>query len=169
MILSYLWVFLLAAAPIWELRGAIPAGMFALHLPWPWVFLAALIGNIFPVPFILLFLEPVTKLLSRIAFMERFFSWIFARTRRRTAIVEKYEKIGLMLFVAVPLPGTGAWTGSLIAFLLGMSLKSAFLPIALGVLIAGVIVVTLCLLGWIGALIAGIGLGVLAVLGMWKI
>ncbi|MBU1208746.1 MAG: small multi-drug export protein [Proteobacteria bacterium] len=167
--INYLWVFLMAAAPIWELRGAIPAGMFALHLPWPWVFLAALIGNILPVPLIMLFLDPVTRLLSRIALMEKFFNWIFARTRRRTAIVEKYERIGLMLFVAVPLPGTGAWTGSLIAFLLGMSLKSAFLPIAVGVFIAGVIVTALCLLGWIGALIAGIGLGVLAVLGLWKI
>lgn len=167
--LNYLWVFLMAATPVWELRGAIPAGMFALHLPWPWVFLIALLGNIFPVPFIILFLDPFTRFLSRIEFMEKFFHWIFERTRRRSAIVEKYEKIGLMLFVAVPLPGTGAWTGSLVAFLLGMNLRSAFLPIALGVLIAGVIVVTLCLLGWIGALIAGVGLAVLAVLGLWKI
>ncbi|MDI6753232.1 MAG: small multi-drug export protein, partial [Thermodesulfobacteriota bacterium] len=135
--LNYLWVFVLAATPVWELRGAIPAGIFALHLPWPWVLLVALLGNIFPVPFIILFLDPVTRFLSRIEFMEKFFHWIFERTRRRSAIVDKYEKIGLMLFVAVPLPGTGAWTGSLLAFLLGMSLRSAFLPIALGVLIAG--------------------------------
>ena len=83
-------------------------------------------------------------------------------------MVKKYERIGLMIFVAVPLPGTGAWTGSLIAFLLAMDLKSAFWPIALGVVIAGVIVLTLCLLGWVGALIAGVGITLLAVLGLWK-
>jgi len=166
--LNYLWVFLLAAAPVWELRGSIPAGMFGFDLPWPGVFFASVIGNIFPVPFILLFLGPVTRVLSRIGFMEKMIQWVFKRTQRQSAIVTKYERIGLMLFVAVPLPGTGAWTGSLIAFLLGMSLRNSFLPIALGVFIAGVIVVTLCLLGWIGALIAGVSLGILAVLGLWK-
>jgi uncharacterized membrane protein len=157
--LNYLWVFSMAATPIWELRGAIPAGMFVFHLPWPWVFSVSILGNI---------LEPVSKILSRVKFMAKMLDWIFERTRRRSEIVKKYERIGLMIFVAVPLPGTGAWTGSLIAFLLAMDLKSAFWPIALGVVIAGVIVLTLCLLGWIGALIAGVGLTLLAVLGLWK-
>src|SRR3989304_6106272 len=123
--LNYLWVFLMAAAPISELRGSIPAGIFGLHLPWAWVFLASVLGNIFPIPFIMLFLDPVTRLLSRIKILAKMISWIFKRTRRRSAIVEKYERIGLMLFVALPLPGTGAWTGAIIAFLLGMSLKKA--------------------------------------------
>lgn len=167
--LNHLWVFLMAAAPIWELRGAIPTGIFAMHLPWPEVFIVSLLGNIFPVPFILLLLDPVSKFLSRVKLLERILNWILQRTRRQSYLVQKYERIGLMLFVAVPLPGTGAWTGALIAFLLGMSLKKAFLPIALGVFVAGVIVSTLCLLGWIGALIAGIGLIILAILGLWKI
>lgn len=167
--LKYVWVFLMAAAPIWELRGSIPTGMFAMNLPWPEVFIVSLLGNIFPVPFILLLLDPVSKSLSRIKFLERLLNWIFQRTRRQSSLVEKYKRIGLMLFVAVPLPGTGAWTGALIAFLLGMSLKKAFWPIALGVLVAGVIVLTLCLLGWLGALIAGVGLTILAILGLWKI
>jgi uncharacterized membrane protein len=167
--LDYFWVFLLAATPVWELRGSIPAGIFALHLPWPGVFLASVIGNIFPVPFIMFLLDPVTRHLSKIEFLAKIINWIFRRARGHSAIVEKYERVGLMLFVAVPLPGTGAWTGTLIAFLLGMSLKTAFLPIALGVVIAGIIVVFLSLLGWIGALIAGIGLGLFAVLGMWKL
>jgi|YelNatPaOPRAMG01_1025707.scaffolds.fasta_scaffold18963_3 uncharacterized membrane protein len=166
---KYLWVFLMAATPIWELRGSIPTGMLVMHLPWPEVFIISLLGNIFPVPFILLFLDPISKLLTRIKLLERILNWVLQRTRRQSSLVEKYERIGLMLFVAVPLPGTGAWTGALIAFLLGMSLKKAFWPIALGVLIAGVIVLTLCLLGWIGALIAGIGLIILAILGLWKI
>lgn len=166
---GYLWVFLMAATPIWELRGSIPAGMFALNLPWPGVFIASLLGNIFPVPLILLFLDPLSKFLSRIKLMEGILNWVLQRTRRQSTLVEKYERIGLMLFVAVPLPGTGAWSGALVAFLLGMNFKSAFWPIALGVLIAGVIVLTLCLLGWIGALIAGGGLAFLAILGLWKI
>lgn len=167
--LNYFWVFILAATPIWELRGAIPAGMFAFDLSWPWVLFTAVLGNIFPVPFIILFLGPVTQWLNKIQLFKRVLNWIFERTRRRSELVTKYERIGLMVFVAVPLPGTGAWTGSLIAFLLGMDLKGAFLPIALGVLIAGVIVVALCLMGWVGALIAGISLVILAMMGLWKI
>jgi uncharacterized membrane protein len=166
--LNYFWVFLMAATPVWELRGAIPAGIFAFQQPWLWVFLVSLAGNIFPVPFIILFLDPVAKFLSRNKIMGRAIRWIFQRAERRSGFVRKYEKIGLMLFVAVPLPGTGAWTGSLIAFMLGMGLKKAFLPIALGVFIAAVIVVSLCLLGWAGAVIAGVALAVLAAMGLMK-
>lgn len=169
MALNHLWVFLMAAAPIWELRGSIPTGIYALHLPWPEVFIISLLGNIFPVPFILLFLNPVSKFLSKNKFLEGILNWVLQRTRRQSALVVKYEKIGLMLFVAIPLPGTGAWSGALVAFLLGMGLKSALLSITLGVLIAGVIVLTLCLLGWLGALLAGGGLLLLAILGLWKI
>ena len=167
--LNYFWIFMLAATPIWELRGAIPAGIFAFDLPWGWVLIVSLIGNIFPVPLILLFLDPISNFLCQFPRMEKIIRWVFERTRRKGELVTKYERIGLMVFVAVPFPGTGAWTGSLIAFLLGMDLKSAFLPIALGVLIAGVIVVALCLMGWVGALIAGISLVILAMMGLWKI
>lgn len=165
---NYLWVFLMAATPIWELRGAIPAGIFVFDQPWIGVFLVSLLGNLFPIPFIILFLNPVTRYLNRIEFMGKVIRWVFQRAERRSNLVKKYEKIGLMLFVAVPLPGTGAWTGALIAFLLGMGLKSSFWPIALGVFIAAVIVVTLCLLGWVGALIAGIALAILAAFGLLK-
>lgn len=84
-------------------------------------------------------------------------------------MVEKYERLGLVLFVAVPLPGSGAWTGSILAFLLGLNFWTAFLCIALGVFVAGVVVTVLSLLGWIGGLIAGVGLIVLLSLGLWKI
>jgi uncharacterized membrane protein len=83
-------------------------------------------------------------------------------------MIEKYERVGLVLFVAIPLPITGAWTGSIAAVLLGMSFKKAILSIFLGVLIAGVIVTCLTLLGWAGAIIAGFVLCVLAILGMWR-
>ena len=99
---------------------------------------------------------------------ERFFNWLFERARRRGRMIEKYERIGLALFVAVPLPVTGAWTGSLVAVLLGLRVKTAFISIAIGVFIAGIIVTTLSLLGWLGALIAGSALVILTVSGLWR-
>jgi len=72
-----------------------------------------------------------------------------------------------MLFVSIPLPVTGAWTGSMVAFLLGMRFRDAMLSISLGVLLSGVIVTVLCLLGWVGAVIAGVGLGALIVIALW--
>ena len=98
----------------------------------------------------------------------KFMSWVFARARRQSSTVEKYELPGLTLFVAIPLPFTGAWTGSIVAFLLGIKFWPAFLHITLGVLIAGVIVTTLCLLGWTGAIIAGIGLCSAFIIGWLK-
>jgi uncharacterized membrane protein len=94
--------------------------------------------------------------------------WVFARTRKRSSLIQRYEKIGLALFVAIPLPFTGAWTGAIAAFLLGLPFRYSMLSIVCGVLIAGAIVTALSLLGWAGAVVAGIGLGILAVLGLWK-
>jgi uncharacterized membrane protein len=148
MSLEYLWVFLISAAPISELRGGIPTGLFEFDLSWYSVFLVSFLGNLLPVPFLLLFLDPLSKYLSRIKIFDRVLEWLFKRTRRRGRTVERYGRIGLTLFVAVPLPVTGAWTGALVAFLLGMEFKHAFLSIALGVFIAGVIVTSVCLAGW---------------------
>lgn len=159
----------ISTLPIVELRGAIPVG----HILLPdtdtstrlgmddlrrsaRIFLWAVLGNMIPVPFILLLLGPVSALCMKVPIGKRFFDWLFARTRRKTASVEKYQTLGLTVFVAIPLPVTGAWTGSMAAFLLGLSLPHAMISIFLGVLIAGVIMTTLALLGWIGAAIAGI-------------
>ena len=159
----------LAASPISELRGAIPLAILEFDFPWYYAYTIAVIGNLLPVPFILLLLNTITQLLSRFRLFDRFFKWLFAYTRRRGTLIEKYERIGLVLFVAIPLPITGAWTGSIAAVLLGMSFTRAILSIFLGVLIAGVIVTCLTLLGWVGAVIAGVVLCVLVVLGMWRI
>ena len=167
-ILSILQVLGIAASPISELRGAIPWAVLKLHFPWYYAFPLAIIGNLLPVPFILLFLDTVTRLLSKVHFFDRILKWLFERTRRRGKIVERYERIGLTLFVAIPLPVTGAWTGSIVAVLFGLKFKHAFLSIFIGVFIAGAIVTCLCLLGWTGAIIAGIGLSSLAVLGLWR-
>ena len=158
----------IAALPIIELRGAIPFGINVLNMSWYSVFPLAIIGNLLPVPFILFFLEATVNLLARIYIFKRFFDWIFKRTRARTSVIERYQRIGLVLFVAIPLPVTGAWTGTLAAVILGLGRIRAIVSIIAGVLIAGVIVTVLSLLGWAGAVIAGIGLCALAAFGFWK-
>ncbi len=163
-------VFLTSMLPIVELRGALPMAINLFHIPWPRAFIISFIGNCVPVPFILLLLGPLVRLLSRIPFMKTFFTWLFERTRKKgNTVIEKYEEIGLLFFVAIPLPGTGAWTGALIAFLFGLDFRKSFLVITIGVFIAGVIVTSLCLLGWLGAIIAGVGFLLLAALGFWKL
>ena len=161
-------VLIIAALPIFELRGALPVAINMFHFPWYYALLLAIIGNLLPVPFILLFLDTASRLLSKIGFFERMLHWLFERTKKRGRVVEKYERIGLALFVAIPLPGTGAWTGSLAAVLFGLKFKHAFLSIFIGVFIAGIIVTCLSLLGWAGALIAGVGLSGLAIFGLWR-
>lgn len=103
----------------------------------------AILGNMIPVVPLLLFLEPVSNWFRRhIALSDRFFQWLFARTRRKTeAGMRKYGVfIGLMIFVAIPLPVTGAWTGSIAAFLFGIKFRYSLPAIMMGVLIASIVV-----------------------------
>ncbi len=158
-------VIIAGAVPIVELRGAIPLGINVLEMPWYSVFILAVIGNMLPVPFILLFLDWLTKTLGRYTFFRRFFDWLFTRTRARSAVIEKYRNPGLALFVAVPLPMTGAWTGAIASVILGIPFRTALLYIFLGVVMAGVIVTALSLMGWWGALVAGIALAGLLIGG----
>ena len=161
-------VLIISALPIFELRGALPVALNVFHFPWYYALPLAIIGNLLPVPIILLFLDAISRCLSKIGFLERFLRWLFEHTRKRGRIVEKYERIGLALFVAIPLPVTGAWTGSLVAVLFGLKFRHAFLSIFIGVCIAGIIVTCLSLLGWVGAIIAGIALCALAISGLWR-
>ena len=140
-------VFFISAAPIFELRGGIPTA-FVYDFPWYYAFIIAFLGNLLPVPFLLLYLDPISRLISRIKPLGKILNWILERSRRRGRVIEKYGKIGLVILVAIPLPMTGAWTGSIAAFLLGIKFRQAFLPIVLGVFIAGVVVTAFCLLGW---------------------
>ncbi|MCJ7768946.1 MAG: small multi-drug export protein [Dehalococcoidales bacterium] len=161
-------VILIAASPIAELRAAIPLAILTFDFPWYHALLLAIIGNLLPVPFILLFMDTATRLLGKIAFFRHILDWLFERTRRRGKIIQKYKRIGLVLFVAIPLPVTGAWTGSLAAVLFGMSFKHAFLSILAGVITAGIIVTCLTLLGWVGAVIAGVSLCILVIFYLWR-
>ncbi len=129
--------------PIAELRVAIPVTIAGFDLPIWSAYLWSVVGNIIPAVFLLLFLEPVAEWLSKHSrAFEKFFTWLFRRTRERfTTQSARYGVfIALLLFVAIPLPITGAWTGSAAAFLFGVRFRRALLAIGLGVLIAGVVV-----------------------------
>ena len=161
-------VVIISALPVVELRGALPVAINLFHMQWYWAFLLAVIGNMLPVPILLLFFDSLAKIVRKVETGKKLVDWVFRHTRRHEKAVLKYEWLGLMVFVAIPLPMTGAWTGSIIAFILGMRFTYAFLSILCGVIIAGAIVTCLCLLGWVGAVIAGVGLAVLAILGWWR-
>lgn len=140
-------ILLLGALPVTELRASIPIGILVLKQTVKTVFFFSVLGNILPIAPVYFLLNPVSKKLSNTGFMRGFFEWLFKRARAHAGIVEKYEAIGLMLFVAVPLPGTGAWTGAIVASLLRMRFIPAFIAVSSGVLIAAVIVTALTLLG----------------------
>ena len=126
--------------PVFELRGAIPVGV-AAGLPFWSVFAAAILGNLLPVPFLILFTRRVFEWLrKKSAFLERLVSRMEKKAASKEELLKKYELLGLCILVAIPLPGTGAWTGSLVAAVFDIRLKHAFPAIALGVLIAAVIV-----------------------------
>lgn len=135
-------VLLFAMVPIFELRGALPVAHLVFSFPVWKAYLISVIGNLLPVLPILVLLNPTSQWLTqRFEIAQRFFDWLFDRTRRRTEDkVKKYGPLGLMLFVAIPLPITGAWTGCVAAFVFGIGARRALGPVTAGVLIAGVVV-----------------------------
>ena len=147
-----LCVFFCSMLPIIELRGSIPMA-FAFGLPWWQAFIISVVGNLLPVPFILLLINIVIKWMasSKIKFFNKIANFLLEKVEKNRERIEKYSFWGLCLFVAIPLPATGAWTGSLVAAVIGMKPQKAFLSAVIGVLIAGV-VVTLIVYGGIGFL-----------------
>ena len=136
----FLQTLIMGMTPVVELRGAIPFGL-ALGLDPLTCYMAAVIGNCIPIPFIILFIEHVFRVMRKLS--PKFGALVDKLERRadeKSDVVQKYALWGLVILVAIPLPGTGAWTGALVAAMLNMRLKKAFPAIALGVLIAGVIV-----------------------------
>ena len=126
--------------PMIELRASIPMGC-GMGLPAWQVYVAAVLGNMLPVPFIVLFIRSIFEFLRKHwAKLNGLIDRIEAKALKKSDRVRQFEILGLMLFVAIPLPGTGAWTGSLIAALLDIRLKRSIPTIFLGVLIAGAIV-----------------------------
>lgn len=143
-----LTIFLSSMLPVTELRLTIPMALTLYNMPVWSAFIFSVLGNIIPIIFIIWGLDLLINkfLIHRVYIFNRFFAWLFERTRRKhSKKVERWGELALVIFVAIPLPGTGAWTGALIAFVFGIPLKRAFPLITLGVLIAGVIVTTITL------------------------
>jgi len=136
---SALLIILLGATPFFEARYAIPAALLSGYPP-PEAFLLALAGNLLPVVPLLLLLEPVSGFLIRNSPpFDRFFRWLFNRTRRKLEGREQLGAVGLFLFVAVPLPMTGAWSGCAAAFVFGIPFRYALPAIVLGTVAAALI------------------------------
>jgi len=142
-----LLVIIVSALPLAELRGGIPIGIMGFQLAWIEVLILAIIGNLLPVPFLLLFFRKLVEFSRRIPVANKLTALLVKHAQRHTPVVERYERIGLIVFVGIPLPWTGAWTGAMVASMLDMKFKQSFLSISMGVLISGIIVTTLCLMG----------------------
>lgn len=136
---KFITTFFISMVPVVELRAGLPYGI-ALGLDYPLALCAAVLGNMLPVPFIIIFIERIFVWLRRhIPVMDDFISRMENRAFSKKETVDKYGPLALLLFVAIPAPGTGAWTGSLIAALLAIPPKKAIPCILLGVLIASAI------------------------------
>ena len=145
---EFIFTFLVSMIPIVELRGGIPFGV-ALGLPYPVAFVASVIGNILPAHFIIVYIRRIFQWLR--AHFPRLDGMVDALERKahlKGNKVSRYKYLGLLLFVGIPLPGTGAWTGALAAAFLDMPLRKAMPSIVLGVILAGCIMTGLTHLGF---------------------
>ncbi len=153
MFLSYFLTFLISMVPLIELRGAIPYGTLVADpaLPVLNAYIVSIIGNMLPVPFIFLFARKILVWGSDKKHIGRFFSWCLKKGHNGGEKLKKNAGrglyIALIIFVGIPLPGTGAWTGTLAASILDMDFKKSTAAVMLGVLLAGIIIGLLSLLG----------------------
>lgn len=131
--------FIVSMLPILELRGGLVAAKL-MEVDFVKAFIICYVGNMLPIPFILLFIRKIFNLLKRIPTVENAIVKLEARSIRKADKIQKYRLWGLLIFVGIPLPGTGAWTGALVADLFDIRIKHSLPVIAVGVLIAGVII-----------------------------
>ena len=145
-------IFIISMIPILELRGGLLAASPALlNVPILREIPICVAGNLLPIPFILLLIEKVLDIMEQIPFLDRIALWVREKADKHKGQVETYGFWGLVLFVGIPLPGTGAWTGSLVASLLHMKIRKSFPAILLGIILATVIM-SLLSYGLLGAL-----------------
>jgi uncharacterized membrane protein len=140
-------VIIISMLPVVELRGSIPVAMFAFHFGWFKAAALSVVGNMLPIPLVLLFWESLVLVLHKSKRGARFIDWLYKRTKSKSKVIEKYEAIGLAIFVGIPLPGTGAWTGAFAANIFGLRFWKSLFYIFLGVLLAACAVTILCQTG----------------------
>lgn len=148
---DYFWVFFISMLPIIELRGAVPIGV-GMGLPFISTYLVAALGNMIPVPFILLLVKPVLQFMAKFKIFTKLVNFVLEKGQKAGASFGNAKYWALYTFVAIPLPGTGAWTGSLAAALLDLDKGKSFIAVMGGVLTAGIImgIASYGLLGAIG-------------------
>jgi len=139
-------IIIIAALPVAELRVSIPIAI-AMNISPLKALMLSLLGNMLPVIPTLILLEPISYRLRKFAIWRKFFDWLFEKTKQKADLIQKYEALGLMLFVTLPLPGTGAWSGCIAAALFKIKFRYAFLAILFGVIEAGLIVLLLSVCG----------------------
>lgn len=137
--LHELQVFLLSMVPLGELRISIPYGIYMGLTPLKAFFIACF-GNFIPIIPLLFLLNPISNIINKIPKINKLYQSFLMKTRKKSAKVDKYGAIGLMLLVAVPLPGTGIYSGAVLAFLLGIRFRYALTALTLGMIIAGIAV-----------------------------
>ena len=131
-------IFIISLMPILELRGGLLAATL-LKVPYLRALVICVVGNILPIPFVLLFLEMIFKWMEKWNVTKKIVKWLEKKGNSKRSQIDKYGYLGLILFVGIPLPGTGAWTGSLVAILLGLDKKKSFICILIGVMLAAAI------------------------------
>jgi len=165
-------IFFFSMIPWLESRYVIPFAINTLGWEWWQAFPVAVLGNMLPIPFILLFFKHAEEWLRNYKFWTNIMDWLFARTRDRAdKTIKKYEYLGLLLFVALPVPFTGAWTGALIAYLFNLNFTRSLITIFIGVLTAASVMTLVTLTGIslvyivLGIIIAGVAMALFVFFG----
>jgi len=138
---------ILSMIPITELRFSIPYGILIMQLHWPYVVIVSVIGNIFIGFVILYILPPIIKIFKKNRYLEIFINYILNRTRKKGEIIDRLKYYGLIIFIGIPLPLSGVWTGALGAYVFGLSRLKSILTIVIGVFISSILVTILTLTG----------------------
>ena len=141
--MNLLKVFFISAVPLIEQRGAIPIGIIGYHINPYIVMLVSFLGSLLPVPFILLLFNKIFMWMKKYKRLEYINNFIENKLRKISGKMEKYKEIGLIIFVAIPLPTTGLWTGSAVASFLGLDFKKSFICTALGGVCSAIIITIL--------------------------
>ncbi len=136
---KWLIILITSATPVIEVRGAVPLGIIALKMDPSTVIILSVIGSLIPVFPIILGLRHLTPYFRKIKIIDRFLEWLFHRTRKKSAIIEDLKLVGLTLFVGIPFPGTGVWTGCVAAYLLDLKPLPTVIAVTIGTIIASLL------------------------------